>query len=199
MGQVSASQRSPTVCWPGHEAGLWFVLRTRARQEKILANDLAARSIPSFLPLVNAVRYYGGRKAFVELPLFPGYVFLRGSHDDAYSADRTRRVAQILPVLDQAKLDTELQSLHLALSHDAPLDPFPYLKKGVRVEVRSGPFRGVQGLIEDRSRSNLLILQVEMLGRAVSLEIDASLLEVIDGQQVRPSRSRVSPLALDLR
>lgn len=166
--------------FPGVEFGEWFVLRTRARQEKILANDLAARSIPAFLPLINSVRYYGGRKARVELPLFPGYVFLRGSRDDAYTADRTRRIAQIIPVSNQERLDTELHSLAVALQSQAPLDPYPYLRKGVWVEVRSGPFRGIQGLIEDRSKANLLILQVEMLGRAVSLELDGSLLDVIE-------------------
>lgn len=172
--------QSTSIDFPGVDCGDWFVLRTRARQEKILANDLAARSIPAFLPLINSVRYYGGRKARVELPLFPGYVFLRGSRDDAYAADRTRRIAQIITVSNQERLDMELRSLAIAIQSQAPLDPYPYLKKGVWVEVRSGPFRGIQGLIEDRSKANLLILQVEMLGRAVSLELDGSLLDVID-------------------
>jgi transcription antitermination factor NusG len=53
------------------------------------------------------------------------------------------------------------------------------LKKGVRVEVRSGPFRGLQGVIEGRASANRLILQVDLLGRAVSLEIDPTLLDPI--------------------
>lgn len=167
--------------WPDQDFGDWFVLRTRARQEKILAHDLSARSLGVFLPLVKKIRYYGKRKACVDLPLFPGYVFLRGSNDEAYQADRTRRIAQIIPVHNQARMDLELQSLFVALDNEAPLDPYPYLKEGVWVEVRCGPFQGVRGMIESRtSQTNLLILQVEMLGRAVSLQIDASLLDVIE-------------------
>lgn len=168
--------------WPAADLGDWFVLRTRARQEKVLAADLAAQSIGHFLPLIKSVRYYAGRRAVVEAPLFPGYVFLRGARDDAYTADRTRRIAQIVTVTNQAKLDGELQGLFLAVTNGAPLDPYPYLTKGTLVEVRAGPFRGMRGLIECRSRANLLILQVEMLGRAVSLEIDGSLLDVIDDE-----------------
>ncbi len=166
--------------FPGDELGDWFILRTRARQEKVLTQELGARSISCFLPLVRMIRYYGGRRNAVDLPLFPGYVFLRGSRDEAFDADRTRRIAQIIKVCDQHRLDVELKSLHQALRSEAPLNPYPYLKKGVWVEVRAGPFRGIQGLIEDRSRANLLVLQVNILGRAVSLEIDCSLLDVID-------------------
>ena len=79
-------------------SGLWYLLRTRSRQEKIIVGDLEARGILHYLPLVTAVRYYGNKKAVVELPLFPGYVFLRGSADDAYALDRAGRIAQIMPI-----------------------------------------------------------------------------------------------------
>jgi transcription antitermination factor NusG len=166
--------------WPGHNAGDWFVLRTRSRQEKILTHDLDGRGIANFLPLVTCTKYYAGRRAKVETPLFPGYVFVHGSIDDAYTADRTRRVAQIITVPDQERLDWELRNIHAVLSTSAPLDPYPYLRAGVRVEVRDGPFRGLQGIIEDRTRRERLILKIDILGSAVSLEIDGALLDVID-------------------
>ena len=157
----------------------WFVLRTKARQEKALAHDLGSRGIASFLPLLNVTKYYAGRKSLVELPVFAGYLFLRGDVDSAYEADRTRRVAQIIRVTDQAKLDHELRNIHMALGSQAALDAHPHLRPGVRVEVREGPFRGLQGVIEHGGRRDRLILQIQVLGRAVSLEIEASLLDVI--------------------
>ena len=60
-------------------------------------------------------------------------------------------------------------------------DPHPFLKAGVRVEVRSGPLRGLQGFVERRTGINrLILLQIEMPGRAVSLEIDPPLLDPIE-------------------
>ena len=160
-------------------SGAWHVLHTRSRQEKALAEDLAAMGVGCFLPLVRQVKFHGGRKVIVELPLFPGYVFLRGAAEDAYRADRTRRVAQILKVKDQERIDWELRNLHLALSQDAPLAAFTALRKGVRVEVTGGPLRGLQGVVEERGARDRIVLQVLMLGQAVSVEIEASLLEVI--------------------
>jgi transcription antitermination factor NusG len=160
--------------------GSWFLLRTRSRQEKVIANDLAARGVLHFLPLMSSVRYYGHRKSVVEVPLFPGYVFLRGQADDAYAADRAGRLAQIMPIANQQRVHDELLNIAFALANKAELSQYPYLYKGVRVEVRSGPFRGLRGVIEDPGRRNRLILQVEILGRGVSLEVDAALLDVIE-------------------
>jgi len=160
--------------------GQWHVLHTKSRQEKAVADDLAALKVDFFLPTLRQTRYYGNRKALVDLPMFPGYVFLWGTLEQAYLADRTKRIAQIIKVVDQEKLDWELTNLHLALSKSAVLEPYPHLVKGVRVEVRSGPFRGLQGIIEDKINPHRLILQVGLLGRGVSLEIDASLLDVVE-------------------
>jgi transcription antitermination factor NusG len=176
---VRESEIELPIEFPPADLGSWHVLHTKSRQEKVVAADLAAMGIAHYLPLVRQVRYYGRRKAKVAMPLFPGYVFLRGSLEHVYAADRTKRIANIIPVNAQDQLDWELRNLHLALSQDAELTPFAYLKKGVRVEVRSGPFRGLQGVIEGRAAANRLILQVDLLGRAVSLEIDPALLDPI--------------------
>ena len=163
----------------GNTSGEWHVLHTKSRQEKVLAKELTSMGINCYLPLLKSVRYHGGRKAIVEAPMFSSYVFLRGTLEEAYQADRTRYVAQIIRVVDQEKLDSELTSIQVALSHEAQLEVYAYLKKGMRVEVRSGPFSGLKGVVEDR-KSNRLFLQVDMLSAAVTLEIDGSLLEPVD-------------------
>ncbi|MDB5300384.1 MAG: transcription antiterminator [Phycisphaerales bacterium] len=168
---------SPLGTAVGHE---WYLLRVRSNQEKQLADTLAAMGVGHFLPLVRQTRYWGPRKCVVESPLFPGYVFLRGAVDDVYRADRTRRVASIVRVADQRRLDWELRNIRLALAGNAALRPTPCLRNGTRVEVRSGPFRGLQGLICERAKENRLVLQVQMLGAATSLEIDAGLLDPLD-------------------
>ncbi len=158
----------------------WHVLHTSSRQEKILSDTLSAMDVSHFLPLSKETRYYGKRKATVEMPLFPSYLFLFGTLDEVYQADRTRRVARIIQVPDQRQLDRELRNLHLALSNNAVLDRYPLLKPGVRVEVTHGPFRGLQGVIEDRSKADRLYLKVQMLGTAARMQIDAALLDPID-------------------
>lgn len=161
------------------EPAQWFVLRTRSRQEKALSTELEARGFECFLPLARHVRYHGGRRTVVMAPLIGGYVFLKGTLDEAYEADRSRRTAQLIRVADQAKLAWELSQLREAVDRGLALEPHPHLEKGTRVEVRSGPLRGIQGVVDDR-RGCRLVLQVTALGQAVSLEIDGSQLDRVD-------------------
>jgi transcription antitermination factor NusG len=160
---------------------LWFVLHTPCRQEKVLCEDLSVRGISHYLPLVSKVHYYRNRKLVSSVPLFDGYVFLLGSTEDAYRADRTGRVANIIPVFDQDRLNWELRNLQLAIQKNAPLDLFPKFVVGASVAVRSGPFSGLQGVVENCcDKRKRLILQVTTLGKSVSLEIDGSLLDLVN-------------------
>ena len=184
---LALALRAPALV-TGVAAGVvapWHVLQTLPRQEKALARDLGAMKVEHYLPVRRQVRTYGRRKVASELPLFPGYLFLRGDLDDAYNADRTGRVARILPVVNQRQLQWELDNLRRLLAgtgegEQTLLDPYPFLVRGIRVVVARGPLKGTQGLVEAKPRPDRLILQIETLGQAVSLSIDAALLEPLD-------------------
>ncbi len=180
MGDGCCSLAGPGLSAMDAPTGDWWVLHTRPRQEKAVARDLEALNIVHYLPLVNTIRYYGRRKMQVELPLFAGYVFLRGSVEQAWAVERSGRLAQIIAVHDQDRLEVELNNLRLVLDSGQELDPHPYLREGMWVEVRSGPLKGVQGIIERKRHHSRLVLQIEALGQATSLEIDGSLLEPIE-------------------
>jgi transcription antitermination factor NusG len=158
---------------------LWHVLYVKSRQEKALSKDLTELGIGHYLPQRNDLKYYGKRRFIVSAPLFPGYLFLHDTREQLYRSERTGRVVSILPVRDQNRFDLELRNIKLALELKAPLSPHRLLDKGCRVEVRAGPFRGLQGVVEDPANMNRIVLQVEMLGRAVSMEIDGRLLDLL--------------------
>jgi transcriptional antiterminator RfaH len=162
------------------EARRWRVLHVRAQQEKVLAKEMGVMSIEHFLPLNNETRRAGRKKVQVQTPVFPGYLFINSTLDEAYRVDRTKRVVNILNVVNQEQLAWELANLRKALQQKAPLRQHAFLKKGKRVSIRSGPFEGLEGVVEDRANSGRLILQVQVLGKATSLEIDMSLLDPLD-------------------
>ena len=140
---------------------------------------MAAMNLAFFLPMRRLQRIQGKLRKEVYTPLFPSYLFMRGNLDDMYRADRTKRVAGVVRVCDQQGLESEVRSIHMTLLNEGVVSPHPFLKKGVVVEVQSGPFRGVRGLIEDHVGKDRLILQIEVLGQATALEIDGSLLEPV--------------------
>lgn len=175
LAPASSEAGSPPVASPR-----WFVLQTRSRQEKTVAQVIAAAGAECFLPLLRKVRYYGHRKRTVEAPLFSCYVFLRGFPFHAYQAISAKRANRIIEVPDQAQFESELKNIRLALDAGADLGPYRFFTRGRRARVTSGPFMGVEGIVEDKLKQDRLILKVNAIGRALSLEIDISLLEPLD-------------------
>src|SRR5271169_3967568 len=90
----------------------WCVLHTRPRQEKSLARCLHERQVPFFLPLVPNRLRVRGKVTHSYLPLFGGYVFLLGRHDEYHLAISTRRVARTLEVTDQAQMWDDLRQIY---------------------------------------------------------------------------------------
>jgi len=158
----------------------WFVAHTKSRHEKRLAVSLGARGVRHYLPSYQTVRMHGGRRRVVEAPLFPGYVFVCGPISVKTEALASGCVARMIEVPDEDRLECELTSISTAVEAGADFDPYPYLIEGRRARVRTGPMRGVEGVIDTRGPRDRLVLVVETLGRATSVEIDAGMLELID-------------------
>jgi len=176
---------NPPILHPDYESvsdipGSWWVAHTKARNEKALAWNLMQFDIPYFLPLREKLSVRKGRKFRSLLPLFSGYVFFCGDQDTRYQALTTNRIAQVIEVVQQTTLIKELSQIHQALAQGARLDPHPYLKKGDRCRVLSGPLIGMEGILLSKKKLTKLILQIDILGQAAAVEIDADLLEPIE-------------------
>lgn len=156
------------------------VLQTKPRQEKALARQMSQMGLWSFLPLVQCVRYYGRRKVRVSLPLFSGYLFMRGDMDEAYQADRTGRVVNLLAVPDQEMLEAELWHIWRVLEAGGMPETCRSMVRGTWVEVTSGPFVGVRGIVDEERAPDRLVLRVGLIGGAADLEIERALLSRID-------------------
>lgn len=77
---------------------IWWVARTKSRQEKALAWNLVSRNVEYFLPLVSRPQKSKGRMRSSIVPLFNGYLFFRGDQTARSGALKTGKIAQILEV-----------------------------------------------------------------------------------------------------
>lgn len=161
-------------------AGTWWVLHTRARNEKAVADTLERQGIAHFLPLVTHQRRYAGRIRQVEIPLFPGYVFLCGGISERHFALRTNRVAQVLEVPNQERLRADLQQIERVIASHEPVDLFPRIVEGARCRVVSGSLRGLEGVVLRRRGPWRVYVGVDFLGQSAELEIESALIEVLD-------------------
>ena len=176
---------NPPIMWPEEKSicdfsGLWWVAHTKSRNEKALAQDLIRKDINYFLPMNWKVHRRKGRKIRSLLPLFGGYLFFCGAEKQRIELLRTNRVANLIEVKDQKRLLEELLQIERALRAGASLAPHKYLKAGQRCRVITGPLADLEGIVVKTKTVIRLVLQIDMLGQATSVEIDTDMIEQVD-------------------
>jgi transcriptional antiterminator RfaH len=176
---------NPPLVWPQAESirqfnGLWWVAHTKSRNEKALAHDLMAKNINYFLPMTWRVHRHSRRTIKALLPLFTGYLFFCGSENQRVELLKTNRVANLIEVKDQETLIRELVRFEQALRAGAPLTPYKYLRKGQWCRVIAGPLLGLEGIIVQTKGDTRLVLQINLLGQAASVEIDIDMIEPVE-------------------
>ena len=164
---------------PTEDERCWWVVHTKARQEKSVARELLDREIPYFLPQVPKTSVVSGRRRTSYLPIFTGYVFVYGSESQRHQSLTTNRVANILPVTDSEGLTRDLLQIWRLIEQNAPLTVESRLRAGDRVRVRSGALAGVEGTVLDRRGKCRVLVAVRLIQQGVSMEIDDYLLEPI--------------------
>ncbi|MBN2474014.1 MAG: antitermination protein NusG [Pirellulales bacterium] len=157
----------------------WWVLYTRARQEKAISRDLLGFEIPFYLPLVRKTSIHRGRSVVSHVPLFAGYVFLYGSEEERVRSLMTNRISRILSVDDPGELVHDLRQLRQLITSNAPLTVESRLVPGNRVRVRHGSFAGLEGTVLTRRGETRLLVSINFLQQGASVEIDDYLLEPI--------------------
>ncbi len=185
-----------TPTQPSAGAARWWVLHTRPRAEKCLARRCRQAALPFFLPLLHRRWRHRNRAHSSYVPLFPGYVFLHGDADVRLAALETNLIVHVLPVADQAQLHADLFRVNQLLAGDAPLTAEERLQPGAPVEILEGPFRGLQGKFLRRGTQARFVVEVQLLKRGVSMEIDSTMLRFLDDVRQDERRSRHAGAAL---
>jgi transcription antitermination factor NusG len=151
----------------------WLVYYTIARREKDLMRKLEAAEIPYFGPLIRRrLRSPGGRTRESFVPLFPGYVFSWADDDQRRAALATNTIARWIPVSDERMLVDDLRAIRRLIECDHPLTPEARLEPGQTVRVRSGPLRGIEGVVICRRGVERLLVAVRFLNQGASIELE---------------------------
>ena len=164
------------------ELGDWYALYTRARHEKRVARDLEGKRIEHLLPLYDVLSQWKDRKKWVQKPLFPGYLFVRVLCDEALAAAwHTRGVVHIVSDGDGpvSVPPDDVEAMRRMVESDVEIDPWPYLRRGQRVRVKSGPLQGVEGYVSQRQGICRLIVSIDLLGRSVAAQIHPECVEAL--------------------
>ena len=172
---------------PGHELSElqrhWYAVYTRASRERKTAEQFECRGLETFMPHYRVVRRWKNRcTKNLDLPLFPGYLFVR-----IVPAERIRvlEVPSVVTIVGSGRApmalpDFEIESLRAGL-HLRCAEPHPHLVVGRRARIRGGPLSGMEGVVVRKNNNLRVVLTLDLIMQSLSVEVDGSELEAVSG------------------
>jgi transcription antitermination factor NusG len=157
----------------------WFAVYTATNHEKSIAQHLRVKEIETFLPLYSVTKRWKNRTtAKVDLPLFAGYIFVRIAPTERVRVLEVPMVYSIVGNRHEpiALPDDQIEGLRAGLQ-GRQAHPFPYVKVGNRVRVRSGAFAGLEGIVVRTYAGLRVVLSVEMIQKSIAVHVEADELE----------------------
>jgi len=148
----------------------WHVAHVRSRQEKVLARALLERRIPFYLPQVERMTERASRRFRSFVPLFAGYVFVRGDERARQAALRSGVTAQMIPVHDQNLLAAQLEQIRRLQLAGASFEVYDELAPNDAVTIAEGPFRGYTGSVVRGGRGDRLVVALSLLRKCIAVE-----------------------------
>jgi transcription antitermination factor NusG len=157
----------------------WLAIHTRHQHETLAARSLTYKGFEVFLPQYTSRRQWSDRTRELSAPLFPGYVFLRGKLEQQI---RILTTPGVLGVVGFAGLpaiipDAEIEAIRQSIGQRSRVEPYPFLKCGDWVRVKSGPLEGIEGILVRNKKQFRLVLSVQLLQKSAAVEVDAWVVE----------------------
>jgi transcriptional antiterminator NusG len=158
----------------------WYAIWTQSHCENIVVEQLSAKGFGAFLPEMSVWSKRDGDMRLIRVPMFPGYLFVHDTMDKKSYIEilKSRGVVRILehgwtrltPVPDE-----DIEAIQQIVGADVPVFPHANLAQGARVTVTEGPLAGLEGIfIQGKATKGRLVINVELLGRSVGVEVDGT-------------------------
>jgi transcription antitermination factor NusG len=150
----------------------WYVLYTKPKWEKKVAEQLQAIGIDCYCPLVIKERQWSDRKKKVEVPLFNSYVFVQLEEKDRSLVFNSPGVVRYLFWLQKPAVvrDEEIATIKkwLSASDTVEIEVSTY-QVGDTIQLDSGPFINQQAVIKKVTTSHY-VLVLESMGCVLKMK-----------------------------
>jgi transcription termination/antitermination protein NusG len=169
----------------------WLVLFVRANQEKTTAQRLLTYDVEHFLPCYRSVRQWKDRRVTLEMPLFPGYIFVHLSFRERMKVLTLPNVVGLVGSKSAPSVvaPEEIDGIRRGVDFGHVV-PHHQLSVGQRVAIISGPLCGMQGILLRTQNNTRVVVSVDSIARSFAVEVDISCLKPLGGM-FEPERQAV--------
>ena len=150
----------------------WYVIYTKPKWEKKVADKLAQAGIECYCPLITQIKQWSDRKKKVEVPLFNSYVFVQLPEADRNTVFAVPGVVRYLFWLGKPAIvrDEEIILIQKSLNASNIADiSVSSMQVGDRIKLDSGAFSNQDAIVQEISKTHY-ILVLESLGCVLKIK-----------------------------
>lgn len=144
----------------------WYVVYTKPKWEKKVAERLNEIGVVTFCPLITKISQWSDRKKKISVPLFNSYIFVQIDEKKRNQVFEVVGALRYLfwlgkpAVVKDSEIETIKNWLSVPDTYDVSVDQW---KKGDKIVLESGPFLSQSAVIQE-VKKNHYILILESLG-----------------------------------
>jgi len=160
----------------------WYGIYVRSRHEKSVYSALLDKGIDASLPMMTVVRKWSDRKKKMQIPLFRGYVFVKiDVNIDNLNVLQTAGVVKFIGIRNKPSRipDEQIHWMHMLVAESDTVRAEKEIPVGQRVRVMIGPFKGIKGVVRRVGSRSRLVVLIESIMQAISIDIKPEHLEKI--------------------
>ncbi len=144
----------------------WYVVYTKPKWEKKVAERLNEIDVVAYCPLITKMSQWSDRKKKISVPLFNSYIFVQIEDRDRNRVFEVHGAVRYLFWLGKPAIvkDSEIETIQNWLS--APEDfeiTLSDWKKGDKIVLESGPFISQSAIIQEVKQNHYTLI-LESLG-----------------------------------
>jgi transcriptional antiterminator RfaH len=152
----------------------WYLIYTLPKHEKKVHARLANSALNSFLPVRKTLKFWNGRKKYVEEPLFPSYVFvyLEDFHEYWRGMSVEGFISYVKFGKDLACVGEQVvNNIKLAVDYKGAVQVSDRdFAEGRRIVLPEGPWEGLPCEIVECNNTEKIILRLVPLPNSLLLE-----------------------------
>ncbi|MBZ0177943.1 MAG: UpxY family transcription antiterminator [Melioribacteraceae bacterium] len=155
----------------------WYALYTKPRSEYKALSDLREKEIETYLPEITTIKQWSDRKKKVTEPLFRGYIFIFADEMERYSSLQSSSIVKTICFAGKPAVipNEQIENLKLFLENKPKALVTDLIEVGSKVEITSGPFAGVEGIVfKNENKEDILSVSIDLLRRSVIVKLPAA-------------------------
>jgi transcriptional antiterminator RfaH len=148
----------------------WYAIYSRHHHEQKVTNQLSKMGLDNYLPMTMSLRYWKDRKKWLEMPVFPCYLFVKCELENVlYYINRMPGVVSIVGSPQPEVIpEYQIAGIQRVLSFDPDCENVPGMIAGDDILIVRGPLKGVRGTLLEKRGMNLLVVRIELINQGLS-------------------------------